>query len=80
MKITIQEQPTDPVYPFMHGKGAVAKEFNKRQEKLWREGRLVAKADFVQSVTTVLLEILIEDYDERHKTKKRNLKSRQETT
>jgi len=77
MKITNQQQPTDPVYPFMHGKGSMAKEFNKRQEKLWKAGHFISKGDFVQAVTTVLLEILVDDYDERHKTKKGNIKGGQ---
>jgi hypothetical protein len=73
MKITIQEKPTDPVYPKMHGDSPTAKEFNKRCKTLWAKGD-VKSFDFNHLVTTILLEILIEDYDRRHaprnKTKK----------
>lgn len=64
MKITLKQSPTDPVHPIMHGKGAAAKEFNKRQAALWKEGRF-KQFDFEQ-VATVLLEILIDDYDNKY--------------
>ena len=64
MKITFQEKPEDPVYPIMHGRTPISKEFNKRQKKLWKAGHF-EKFNF-ELVTTVLLEILIEDYDKRY--------------
>jgi len=69
MLITFKKDPKDPSYPVMAGKTPLSVEFNKRQAKLWSEGRL-QKVDFEQ-VTTVLLEILAEDYNVRHKTKKK---------
>ena len=64
MKITLKADVTDPVYPIMHGKTPLAKEFNKRQAALWGSG--VGKFDFEQ-VTTVLLEIFADDYNEKRK-------------
>jgi hypothetical protein len=72
MKISYREKVTDPEYPIMHGKTPIAKEFNKRQEKLWEEGRLI-KVDYEQ-VTTVILELLCDDYDKRHASRKRKNK------
>lgn len=69
MKITFKADPKDPVYPIMHGNGATAKEFNKRQSKLWKDQKF-DKFDFEQ-VVTVLLEIFGDDYDERHKKTKK---------
>ena len=70
MKITKQEKPTDPVYPIMHGSTPVAKEFNKRFKELWKAGNIdVSNLDSIYTV--VLLEILIEDYDKRHKKSKK---------
>jgi hypothetical protein len=63
MRITFKELVTDPVHPIMHGKSPLAKEFNKRQAALWKQGKEMS--DF-QGVTTVLLEILAEDYDRRY--------------
>lgn len=64
MKITYKEKITDPAHPIMHGKSPIAKEFNRRQAKLLKEKRL-EKVDY-QLVSTVLLEILCDDYDKRH--------------
>lgn len=74
MRITHKEKATDPVHPIMHGKSPIAKEFNKRQELLWSQGKF-EKFDFEQ-VTTVLLEILIDDYDKAHAPKKRAVKEK----
>lgn len=65
MRITFKEKPTDPVHPIMAGKNPIAKEFNKRQALLWSKGAFTTY-DYEQ-VTTVLLEILADDYDARHK-------------
>ena len=70
MNITHKNKPTDPVYPIMEGKTPMAKEFNKRQKLLWGKGN-ISNFNFEQIVTTVLLEILIEDYDERHMSQKK---------
>ena len=64
MKITYKEKITDLGHPIMHGKSPIAKEFNRRQAKLLKEKRL-EKVDY-QLVSTVLLEILCDDYDKRH--------------
>lgn len=64
MKITLKQDPKDPVHPIMHGKGAMAKEFNKRQAVLWKDGHF-QKFDFEQ-VATVLLEVLVEEYDNKY--------------
>jgi len=69
MRITQKEKVTDPAYPFMHGNSPIAKEFNRRQEKLWKDGKF-EKFDFEQ-VTTVLLEIFADDYDRRHASRKK---------
>ena len=71
MKITFQQNPEDHVYPVMHDKTSIAKEFNKRQQKLWAAGN-IKKVDFEQ-VATVLLEILIDDYNKRHGSRKRKV-------
>lgn len=73
MKITWKQKVEDPPYPIMHGKTPLVKEFNKRQAELWKDGKFTA-FDYEQ-VTTVLLEILGEDYDKRHATRKRNHKN-----
>ena len=69
MRITYLAKPEDPVFPIMVGKTSFAKEFNKRQKTLYKDGR-VKKVDFEQ-VITVILDILIEDYDARHPNKKK---------
>jgi hypothetical protein len=69
MRITFKEQPTDPVYPIMHGTSPTAKEFNKRQALLWETGNF-DKYDYEQ-VTTVLLEIFAADYDRRHASRRK---------
>lgn len=63
MKVTYQAKVTDPPHPIMEGKSPMSKEFNKRQAFLWSKG--VGQIDFEQ-VTTVLLEILVEDYNKRN--------------
>ncbi len=72
MRITFQQLATDPPYPIMHGEGPLAKEFNKRQKDLWAAG----KTDVVDFnfVTTMILEILLDDYDKRHASRKRKSK------
>jgi hypothetical protein len=69
MKITIQLKSDDPAHPIMHGDTPIAKEFNKRQESILKTGN-VAAYDFEQ-VTTVLLEILADDYNKRHSRKQK---------
>lgn len=69
MKITFKDKITDPVHPIMHGNTPIAKEFNKRMAVLWVDGRF-QKFDF-ELVTTILLEILIDDYDKRNSPPKR---------
>ena len=69
MRITYKDKPTDPFHPIMHGTSPMAKEFNKRQKKLLKEGKL-DQVNFEQ-VSTILLEILVDDYNEQHKTKKK---------
>jgi hypothetical protein len=70
MRITFKELVTDPVYPIMHGNTPAAKEFNKRQKALWKQGKEMA--DF-KGITTVLLEILIDDYNERNSFLKKEI-------
>lgn len=69
MKITHHEQETDPAYPIMQGTTPTAKEFNKRMKELWTLGT-IKKVDF-ELAHTLLMEILIEDYDRRHAPRKR---------
>lgn len=69
MKITHNEQPTDPAYPIMHGDTPIAKEFNKSMEAIWKAGH-VQKADF-ELAHTILMEILVNDYNRRHAPRKR---------
>lgn len=69
MKITYQKDVNDPPYPIMHGETPLALEFNKRQKSIWAAGN-VASIDY-QQVSTVMLEILIDDYNKRHAARKR---------
>lgn len=69
MRITYKQSPKDPLYPFMHGDSPLAKEFNKKQKSIWAAGQ-VTLIDFEQ-VATVLLEILVDDYNKRHAPRKR---------
>lgn len=69
MKITHQKEVTDPAYPIMHGDSPLAKEFNKRQKDIWAAGN-VLQIDY-QQVSTVMLEILVDDYNKRHAARKR---------
>jgi hypothetical protein len=68
MRITHQAKVDDPPHPIMEGKTPLAKEFNKRQAILWSKGG--GQVNFEQ-VTTVLLEILVEDYNKRNTTPKK---------
>ena len=69
MKITWKEKPSDPSHPIMHGDSPLAREFNERQKKLFKEaeGREI-EVNFEQ-VSTVFLEILADDYNQRHAKK-----------
>lgn len=69
MRITHKLKHEDPAYPIMHGDTPMAKEFNKRQEKLWSDGKFET-FDFEQ-VSTMILEILCDDYNGRHASRKR---------
>jgi len=71
MIITYKDKVTDPAHPIMHGDSPIAKMFNKRQKDLLVKGKL-DKIDYAQ-VTTVLLEILCDDYDKRHASRKRRV-------
>jgi hypothetical protein len=71
MRITLKEKVTDPDHPIMHGDGAIAKEFNRRQAILWKDGKF-QKFDFEQ-VSTILLEIMADDYDKRHGPRKKKI-------
>ena len=75
MKITYRDKDSDPQYPIMHGGTPMAKEFNKRQEKLWKDGKLTT-VDFEQ-ISTIILEVLCSDYDRRHspRKKRKNVRS-----
>lgn len=68
MIITFQEKPEDPPSPLMAGKTAMAKEFNKRMKEMWAKGNL-KKVDY-ELISTVLIEILADDYNKRHGSKK----------
>lgn len=72
MLITHKKEIKDPPHPIMAGKSPIAKEFNKRQEKMWKDG--VTKPFDYEQVSTVLLEILCDDYDRRHASRKRKPK------
>ena len=69
MRITYKEKVIDPVYPIMGGDTPIAKEFNRRQKSLWKEGKF-QRFDFEQ-VSTILLEIFAEDYNKRHASRKK---------
>ena len=69
MKITHKLSPKDPVYPIMHGKTPMAKEFNKRQKKLWETGVVITYN--YEQISTVLLEILADDFSRRHVPRKK---------
>lgn len=71
MKITYQKEITDPPYPIMLGDTPLAKEFNKRQKTIWQSG--VTQPIDYQQVSTVMLEILIDDYNKRHAARKRKI-------
>lgn len=72
MRITHIEKATDPGYPIMHGDTPLAKEFNKREKKLWEDPVAGKILDFnYEQVTTVILEILADDYNKRHASRKR---------
>lgn len=72
MRITYKEKSTDPLHPVMHGTTPTAKEFNRRQEKLWKDGKL-NQVNFEQ-IATVLLEMFVEDYDKRHAPRGKKIK------
>jgi len=69
MIITHRENPEDPACPIMHGSKPFSKEFNRRQAALLKEGR--QKDVNFENITTVILEILIDDYDKRHAPRKK---------
>lgn len=69
MKITLRQNYVDPSWPIMHGDTPAAKEFNRREEEIWKNGSL-GVYNFEQ-IATVILEILIDDYNERHQNKKK---------
>ena len=69
MKITYKQKPEDPPYPVMEGSSPIAKEFNSRQKKFWQDG--VTKEVDSEFISVVLLEILAEDYNRRHASRKK---------
>jgi len=68
MRITLEKDSNGKSYPKMHGETMVAKIFNKRVDRL-REIDKIQFVDF-ELVTTILLEILIDDLEERSNSKK----------
>lgn len=72
MKITYKMSPSDPPYPIMIGDSPLSKEFNKRQKDIWAAGK-IAIVDYEQ-VMTVVVDILSDDYNERHGTRKKKTK------
>jgi hypothetical protein len=69
MKITYKKDVNDPPYPIMVGNTPSAKEFNKRSEALWKAGILETVNNDV--IVTILIEMLIEDYNKRHASRKK---------
>lgn len=69
MIITHKNKATDPAHPIMQGKTPMAKEFNKRQAKLLKDGKI--ETINYEQVTTVLLEILCDDFNGRRAPRKR---------
>lgn len=53
----------------MHGTTPMAKEFNKRQEEMFKNGN-VLNYDFEQ-IVSVILEILADDYNKKHSRKRK---------
>ena len=74
MLITIQQKPTDPPYPIMGGDTPFAKEFNKRSKVLWERGLNVENMH--QLVSEMINEILVDDYNRRHASRKRASKKK----
>jgi len=65
MKITLKAKKNDPDYAIMQGNSPMSKEFNKRSKKMFEEVKFF---NFTfESMTTMLLEILCDDYNERNK-------------
>ena len=65
MKITLKAKKDDPEYAIMQGDTPMSKEFNKRSKELFEE---VEFFNFTfETSTTLLLEILCDDYNERNK-------------
>ena len=74
MRITFREKPGDQAYPIMQSKLPLAKAFNKRQEIIFKEGRFinpVDKEDTFRQITTVLLEIFADEYNNKYKPEKK---------
>lgn len=69
MKIDYRTEPNDPDYPVMRGKSASAKEFNKRMLALRKDNKFDPDHAFEQ-ISTIIMEILIEDYDKRNAAKR----------
>jgi sporulation protein YlmC with PRC-barrel domain len=67
MKITFKQNEKDINHPVMHGDTPLAKEFNKRQKEMFKAGR-ISIVNFEQ-ITTVLLDILVDDYNTRNAKK-----------
>lgn len=55
--------------PKMQGENPFSKVFNERVQKLAQEGRFLEYSE--QAITLVILELLIDDYNERNETKKK---------
>lgn len=78
MKITLKAKKNDPNYAIMHGDSPLSKEFNKRSKKMFEE---VEFFNFTfESMTTMLLEILCDDYNERKKVVVKEKQSKEEIT
>lgn len=69
MLITYKKEVTDPAHPIMHGDTPFSREFNKRQKKILTDGK-IDSFNFEQ-IIIVLLEILVDDYNKRHVSRKR---------
>lgn len=72
MRITHQLKASDPPYPIMEGNTPFAKEFNRIQKDIWGAGNVTA-IDY-QQVSTVMIEILVGDYNKRHAARKKKPK------
>ena len=80
--IKYRVDPSDPPWLLMVGDSPMAKEFTKREEDIFKSGRIIElnTAEKISNHTSLIIEsILTDDYNRRHSERKKRKEAGVET-